>query len=191
MRNLFLILICSGILISCNQPKEEITTATGQPSTTQNEDFFPVTTFIQGQIMEIRSNGVNPLKITTAGNRIDSSWLKVEELDIAFADFLRPTIDSSNMARFFNESKFLDQTLNAYTFTYEPAVQLPDSLEVQRWDVYINPKLNSVKRIYIEKVDAANKKLQLTWQSKEWCRIVSFSPTGALEKEVLIKWRFE
>jgi hypothetical protein len=191
MKNLFLIILSAGCLFSCTQQNKNPQTAPSPSPAVKSEDFFPVTTFILGQITEIRSNGLNPLKITTAGNKTDSTWLKVEELENEFAEFLHPTIDSSNMARFFKESKFLDQTLNAFTFTYEPLAPLPDSMELQRWDVYINPRANTVRRIYIEKVKNANKQLQLTWQSKEWCRQVSISGNGEMEKEVLIKWKFE
>jgi hypothetical protein len=191
MRNLFLAIILTSLFFSCSQTQQEPDTVVEQASPVKTEDFFPVTNFIRGQITEISTGGVNPLKITTAGTRTDSAWIKVEDLEMAFSDFLHPSIDSSSMARFFNESKFLDQTLNTYTFTYEPSAPLPDSMEVQRWDVYINPKINTVKRIYIEKEGHDGGQKQLTWQSKEWCKVVSFSAAGAIEKEVLIKWKFE
>ena len=190
MRNLSLLLIAAALFYSCAQQVDRplVNTETAPVAT---EDFFPVTNFIQGEIVDIRGNGVNPLKITTSGTRIDSAWLKVEELDEAFAEFLTPVIDSSTMARHFKETKFLDQTINAYTFTYEPKETLPDNISLQRWDVYITPQTNTVKRIYIEKLNAQNKQLRMTWQSKEWCRIVIFSGRDSVEKEELIKWKFE
>ncbi len=191
MKILFLVILSAGLFFSCAQTEDETAPVVAATAPVKTEDFFPVTNFIRGQITEIGSGGVNPLQITTAGTRVDSSWIKVEDLNQAFAGFLQPVIDSSSMARFFNESKFLDQTLNTYTFTYEPSAPLPDSMVIQRWDVYINPKINTVKRIYIEKEGLDKKQQQLTWQSKEWCKVVSFSAAGAVEKEVLIKWKFE
>ena len=156
-----------------------------------NSDFFPVTNYIKGQILEIARNSINPLKIISTGNKQDSVWLKVEELDAAFADFLTPEIDSKTLGRYFKEHKFMDQTLNTFTFTYEPLENLPDSVKLQRWDVYINPENNTVKRIYLVKKGPGNKSLQLTWQANEWCRIASFSNQQTREKEIFIQWRFD
>jgi hypothetical protein len=183
------------LLSACTSQEKRAQNKPGKPAGTVSNDFFPVTSFIKGQIVEMRSSGLNPLKITTFENHSDSVWLKVEELENAFAEFLSPTIDSIGMWQFFKENKFLDQTLNSYTFTYEPINEVPDSLKIRRWDVYINPKSNSVYRIYIEKVNNVNKQLQLTWQSNEWCKIVTLSSdksgNQALEKEELFKWKFE
>jgi hypothetical protein len=183
------------LLAACNNKAKHTGDVLDKPGEVVSQDFFPVTSFIRGQIVEIRNTGINPLKITTSANHSDSVWLKVQDLENAFADFLSPTIDSAGMWSFFKENKFLDQTLNTYTFTYEPNSILPDSLGIRRWDVYINPKTNSVKRIYIEKINSPNKQLQLTWQSNEWCKIVTFSTDKSanqvLEKEELIKWKFE
>jgi hypothetical protein len=183
------------MLFACKSREIKSISVKENPGTEISNDFFPVTLFIRGQIVEMRNSGINPLKITTKGNHTDSAWLKVEELENAFADFLTPTIDSAGMWKFFTENKFLDQSLDVYTFTYEPKTELPDSLKLRRWDVYINPKNNSVKRIYIEKTNGASNTLQLTWQSNEWGKIVTFSLDKSgkevLQKEEIIKWKFE
>lgn len=194
MKYYFISFAMSALFFACDHQATAPGGIDVKAEATLSNDFFPVTNFIQGQMVEMRETGINPLKITTTGNKVDSAWLKVEELEKAFAHFLTPTIDSVHLWNFFKENKFLDQTLNTYTFTYEPLSQLPDSLGIQRWDVYINPKNQTVKRIYIEKT-VGNKQLQLTWQTNEWCRIVTLSPdrTGneKIEKEELIKWKFE
>lgn len=191
---IFFVSFCLCSLLSACTIQEKKTKIPQEPGLVISNDFFPVTNYIKGQLVEMRTTGINPLRITTMGNHSDSVWLKVEEFDKAFEDFLSPTIDSNSMWRFFKESKFLDQTLDSYTFTYEPINELPDSLRIRRWDVYINPKNNSVKRIYIEKLNNVNNQLQLTWQSNEWCKIVTLSQDKSgnetLVKEELIKWKF-
>ena len=195
MMKVFILIIMTILAVSCNSNSGTPATLPQQNKTAINTDFFPVTNFIKGQIVEMERNGINPLKITSTGNKTDSAWLKIEDLNKEFADFLSPLIDSSNLKFFFKENKFLDQTLHTYTFTYEPLTQLPDSIKLQRWDVYINPDNNSVKRIYLEKNITATKKLLLTWQSNQWCRIimVNVNATGKelVEKEEEIKWSFE
>jgi hypothetical protein len=90
------------------------------------------------------------------------------------------------------EKRFLDQTIDAFTFTYDPVNPLPDTFLLRRWDVYIDPNTNSVTRVYLVKKERSNKKLQLTWQTNKSCRIVSIStdPSGNdyVEKEVTINW---
>lgn len=184
----FLLII---IFSACSSSVEEKINIPTVQKDVLSSDFFPVTNYIKGQIVEISRNSINPLKIIRTGNKQDSVWLRVEELDAAFADFLTPEIDSKNMGGYFKENKFMDQTLNTFTFTYEPLENLPDSMKLQRWDVYINPENNTVKRIYLEKKGPDNKSLQLTWQANEWCRIASFSNGQTKEKEIFIQWRFD
>ena len=195
MMKAFILIVITFPGFSCSNNSVKPAIIPQQNKTEINKDFFPVTNFIKGQIVEMGRNGINPLKITSAGKKVDSTWLKTEELNTAFIDFLTPIIDSSNLHSFFKENKFLDQTLHTYTFTYEPLTPLPDSIKLQRWDVYIDPDNNSVKRIYMEKNISGTKKLLLTWQSSQWCRIVTVAPNASgkelIEKEIEIKWSFE
>ena len=187
------IYLCILIILfsACGSSVEEKIKIPAVQKDVLSSDFFPVTNYIRGQIVEIARNSINPLKIISTGNKQDSVWLKVEELDAAFADFLNPEIDSKTLGSYFKENRFMDQTLNTFTFTYEPMENLPDSVKLQRWDVYINPEKNTVKRIYLEKKAPGNKSLQLTWQANEWCRIASFSNRQTKEKEIFIQWRFD
>ena len=195
MMKAFILIVMTFPGVSCSNNSGKPAIIPQQNKIEINTDFFPVTNFIKGQIVEMGRNGINPLKITSAGKKVDSTWLKIEELNTAFIDFLTPIIDSSNLHSFFKENKFLDQTLHTYTFTYEPLTPLPDSIKLQRWDVYIDPDNNSVKRIYMEKNISGTKKLLLTWQSSQWCRIVTVAPNASgkelIEKEIEIKWSFE
>ena len=91
---------------------------------------------------------------------------------------------------------FFDQTINAYTFSYDPIDKLPDTLQLKRWDVYIDPKKNTIKRIYIVKEINKNstpQTMQLTWKSNQWCKITTITemegkPTDI--KVVEMKWGF-
>jgi hypothetical protein len=62
-----------------------------------------------------------------------------------------PSIDSVNMIPLFSGKKFLDQTIAAYTYTYEPKQPLPDSITISRWDVLIDEESSKVRKIYIRK----------------------------------------
>lgn len=198
MLRTIVILLVIVLFFSCKNRQNAAARETVQQeisnSNISKEPFFPVTNYLKGQISEIQKGGVNPLKYVTINNITDSSWVKMEDLGREVAPFLEPVIDSSNIAHLFSERKFLDQTINAYTFTYDPLGQLPDTFQLQHWDVYVDPVANEVKRIYIIKKTRDSKIVQLTWQSDKWCRIVTIATDkndkAAVEKEVLIKWDF-
>ena len=156
--------------------------------------FFPVTAYLKGQMYSIRENKLNPIKYITEKGKTDSSWIKQEDLEKEMSPFLEPVIDSTNLSNYFTETKFLDQSVNAFTFTYDPAKNLPDSFELRHWDVYINPENGKVTRIYLQKNLPGRRKMQLTWQSDKWCKIVAIQQKGDdkfdVEREVKIQWDF-
>jgi len=180
--------------ISCKQDKnssakENIET----DAASTKESFFPVTNYLKGQVYEVQKNGVNPIKYVTTGSRTDSSWIKMEDFTREVAPFLDVLIDTQNLVQLFEEKKFLDQTIDAYTFSYDPVKQLPDTFTLRHWDVYVDPSTNKVRRIYLVRV-SENKTQQLTWQSGKWCKMVTISNgtngKAYVEKDILIKWDF-
>lgn len=162
-------LISSFFLFSCTDSGKSPGQFSGK-DTIEKQRFFPVTDYLKGEIYNIKKSGVNPLKYTTVNGYTDSVWLKIEDLDTALTEFLHPKIDSANLITFFLEKSFLDQSLDAVTFTYDPIGILPDTIKLKHWDVYIDPKTNNVKRVYIVKEIDKTKTLQLTWVSGKWCK---------------------
>ncbi len=188
MKSLFPVAAFILILLSCNNAIETKT----EP--VEKQKFFPVTSFLKGEIYNIKKAGVNPLKYTTVNNHTDSVWLKIEEIEDAVKEFLHPEIDTANLTTLFTEKRFLDQTINAVTFTYEASVPLPDSMKLIHWDVYIDPKAGTVKRIYMVKQISKSTLLQLTWITDQWCKIISIvtdeKGESKIEKEEKIIWDF-
>ena len=188
MKNLFPVAVSILILLSCNNSNNTKT------ESVEKQKFFPVTSFIKGEIYTIKKAGVNPLKYTTVNNHADSVWLKIEEIDDAVKEFLHPEIDTANLVTLFTEKRFLDQTINAITFTYEASVPLPDSMKLTHWDVYIDPEANTVKRIYLVKQISNSTLMQLTWIANKWCKITTIvtdeKGVSKVEKEEKIIWDF-
>ncbi len=180
------------MLQACSHSAEKKATEATKETTKEKQSFFPVTDYIKGQIKEI---SVNPMKYVTINDHTDSALLKIEDMPEAFNEFLHPEIDSLNMVTLFKESGFMDQTIDAFTFTYEPIRALPDSMALQHWDVYIDPETKKVRRIYMVKNAGPDKTIQLTWQGDKWCKIsyIANKPDGTsvVEKEIKIIWKFE
>lgn len=189
------IIIAFILLLSCNtEIKQNIPVA---PVTKITDSFFPVTSYIKGQIITLDSLPITPLHITLIKGKADSVWLSKDKIKALLQPFLIPAITETNLIHHFKETRFNDQTINAITFTYDPVNKLPDSVSLRHWDVYINPEKGEVSKIYIVKeVLINNQKFtqQLTWQSNKMAKIVTIlnKPGGELElvKEEIFTWDF-
>jgi hypothetical protein len=198
MKQFAAVLLGSILLFSCSSGGSKPVAAAAKDETAKPpQRFFSVTDFLKGEIKNISTKGVNPLRLVTANGRTDSAWLKLEELDTVLGEFTTPVIDSTNLTSLFTETKFGDNTLNTFTFTYDPAGKLPDTMQLVHWDVYINPETNTVKKVYMVKHKKENngtKTLQLTWQTGKWCKTITLAekPDGktGIEKEETVLWDF-
>ena len=192
MKN-YVIAVVIILFSACNTATKKKIIATENKGE-EKSNFFPVTSYLKGQVHEIKEKGLTPIKYTTINNHTDSVLIKFETLDELVKEFLQPEIDTANLISFFTETKFLDQTIDAFTFTYEPKPQMPDSLTLQQWDVYIDPTTSKVKRVYIIKKNSENKTLQLTWQSNLWCKTTTIinnaDGISVIEKEEKISWAY-
>jgi hypothetical protein len=183
------------LLNSCtiNEKKIPLTANSITTDSLAKQRFFPVTTYIKGQLYSIKEKGLNPIQYIIEGNKKDSSWLKIEDLPSAINEFITPEIDSTNLIQLFLEKKFVDQSLDAVTLTYEPIKKLPDSLSLSSWTVYIEPETGNVKRIYLVKTKTT-KTTQLTWNSNANCKMVYLTSNAdgsfVVDKEVKINWDY-
>lgn len=194
MKYIVTAILSLSVFVSCNQGNKETTINKVVVADTVQQKFFPVTAFIKGEVYEIKNKGINPLLYTTQNNHTDSVWVKIENLDSAVSEFLHPLIDSVNLTGLFTEKSFLDQTINAITFTYEAKGPLPDTMKLRHWDVYLDPETQKVKRVYLVKEMDGGKMLQLTWLSNQYCKIVSISTNkdgvSKVDKETKLTWAF-
>lgn len=136
---------------------------------------------------------VTPLKTISENGKTDSTWLKREDIRKNAGAFLSPVIDSATMFSLFTEKSFLDQTINAYTFTYDPKIKLPDSVHLVHWDVYMNPQTNDISRIYLVK-ENADTTTQLTWLVNKWYSIrtiIQAPGKKPVVKEEKMTWALE
>jgi hypothetical protein len=189
------LLLC---LFSCHNKSDIVpsTVPAAAPARTDTS-FFPVTAFLKGQMLQFDSMPVTPLHIITIRDKSDSQWIKREQLKSFLTAFLEPEITETNLTKYFTETKFNDQTINAITLTYDPIGPLPDSMSLKSWNVYIDPKTGNVTGIFIVKRTTANNQSitqQLTWESNTSAQIVNIlnKPDGSgeiLSQEKFI-WNF-
>ncbi len=195
MHKIFTILFFGAIATGCHSSNEKIKEMPFSDSE-RVETFFPVTDYLKGQLSELDSVQVTPLKTITVNGKTDSIWVKRNAIRAFAAPFLTPQIDSASMAPYFSEKSFLDQTIYSFTFTYDPKGILPDSLPLIHWDVYIDPEKNTVQRIYLvkENSEGDGKKItQLTWKSDYSCSIRTITQKQGKEPEIReekMEWKF-
>ena len=166
---IFFIAACSNNKTSVNKPAQD---------SIEDHSFFPVTQFVKGQLKEIDSMPVTPLRITTFNQHIDSVWLKKENIRPFAEPFLHPKIDSAYINNFYTKKSFLDQSINDVTLTYDKKNISTDPASIA---VYINPQTNKVTRIFMVKESNGNtghQTIQLTWTANKWCQV-----TTIIEKE--------
>ena len=193
MLNRFIIIILVLFSACNNNKKASVLDSTDITQQVKKEDtvanFFPVTSFLKGEIFGIKTGGITPVKKTTINNKTDSVYLKEVDFENSFAEFLSPVIDTSNLKNSFTEKRFLDQTLNAFTFTYDPADGKENIFAFKHWDVYVDPETNKVRRVYLTKNIAADTQLLMTWQSGKWCKIITVN-NSVIVKEEKISWSY-
>jgi hypothetical protein len=197
MQKIFTFFIFGLIIFSSCHSKEKKSGNSTIKNAESVQTFFPVTDYLKGQLYELDSMPVTPLKTVTFNGKTDSEWLKRESIRLFAAPFLTPVIDSVSMSPYFSVKSFLDQTINAFTFSYDPIKQLPDSIKLTHWDVYINPQSSKVERIYLVKENTENginTTTQLTWKSGQGCTIITITQKPGKEpliKEEKMKWNFD
>jgi hypothetical protein len=195
---LFLLAIAC-VFCNCNNPKSNTApsnTADKAQSTVPDSsaNYFPVSSFFKGEIYGIKNAGTTPLKKIIIGNKMDSAWVKMETIDSILAPFLSPVIDTANLKQTFIEKQFLDQTLNAFTFTYDPVDNPKNTFAFTHWDVYVDPDNQKVRRIFLSKKIDATTSQQLTWQAGKYCKIVTLMTSNGKTnkaKEETITWNFD
>ncbi len=180
------------VLIGCTSNN---TNNTDTNNTASNVDtvgnYFPVTTFIKGELYNIRTRGLTPLKKITIGTKTDSSFVKMDSLEQEFAPFLTPIIDTANLKTTFVEKKFLDQTFQAFTFTYDVKPNTNNSFGFLHWDVYVDPETNLVNRIYLVKKLTDSTVQQLTWFTGKNCQIFTINNnTSTITEKQHIVWNY-
>ena len=185
-----------SILCSCTGDSKKSSSPT-DVTEKKIDSFFPVTSFIRGQLITLDSMPVTPLQITMINKKTDSVWVPKEKLKPLLMPFLVPEITETNLVKYFTETRFNDQTLNAITFTYDPINTIPDSIELRHWDVYIDPETGYVVKVYIVKKikeNGQNLTQQLTWQTSKMAKITTIlnRPGGDMQlvKEVMLLWKF-
>jgi hypothetical protein len=195
MKKFFILIITAtaGYFLSCTEKKTAEQPIQNVDTTNAVTSFFPVTSFLKGQIRQFDSITTTPLHIITIHEKADSESIKREQLKLSLQTFLTPEITETNLLKYFKESKFNDQTLGTITFTYDPITTLPDSINILTWNVYVSPATGNVTKVYMVKhliENGQNIIQQLTWQTDKYAEITEILDKPDSSAELLKQEKF-
>ena len=197
MQKLFLFLLVAGFIFFSACHSGETAPPDVSNSSGDSVNIFPVTSFLKAQLRSLDTLPVTPLRTLTRNGKTDSTWLKREDIRKEATPFLSPEIDSATMYPLFTEKSFLDETINAFTFSYDPKGKLPDSVHLIHWDVYMNPQTKSIQRIYMVKEASEGPRTvttQLTWLTGKWYSIRTITEIAGQQPQVQEEkmiWNFD
>jgi hypothetical protein len=96
MLKLIGILILYCLIISCNNDR-------GLTAPAENRDFFPVTSFLKGQVHEVDSLKLPFLEYRTLNNKTDTVAASPEEFYNLAAEFTEFDINDMSIKRYYTE----------------------------------------------------------------------------------------
>jgi hypothetical protein len=187
MNKLFVVIIACT-LAACNNPQVK----PGAEMADHDQEYFPVTSFLSGQVNMVDSLQLPVLRFTTINGVTDTVLLSIAEFRETAGEFLQP--DFSKLQKHYTESSFADQSIPSVTLTYST----PDkALELKRVDVIIDPKpefSDKVKSIYMEKTSEKDDTLitkKLYWKTNKNFQIITSKQTGelpAINSHIKVSW---
>lgn len=127
-----MLILCFAIMIlSCKHKKK--------PANPNSDGaFFPVVSFIRGQVKDIDTSMYRIIKIETINNKVDTQFIKREDFKTYAKDFTDLTdISSDKLKDDYNETKTYDDVLKSFILTYSTEVK---DNEIQKEDVMIDPE---------------------------------------------------
>ncbi len=161
---------------SCQSKTASDGTATAEndltDSTQVSASFFPVSSFILGQLQEMKSAGLSINKTFKNEKNTETKSSTIQELMDSLNVLVLHPIDSIQLVHAFNERKFDDQTIGSITMSYERLKVAADSIPWKNWDVYLDPETGSVKRIYLVEQQGWWTQRQITWIPGRSCKLV-------------------
>ena len=161
-----------------------------KPAKQETPAFFPVVSFIGGQIHHVDSLQLPVQKLTIANNRTDTALLSIPEFKQLAKEFTTPDINDPAISKYYQENSFADQTIASITFTYATTNK---HLPLQRLDVIIHPDpvLNDrVESIYMEKNEQLKDTLvlkKLYWKADRNFQIITTKGWKAQSTSSVVK----
>lgn len=137
----------SALVMSCGNNPDPAKTSQ------KNKDFYPVRAFIQQELKSIDSLPVAIFLYTDQDGGTDTTIVDKSAFRVLAEAAAQPDISQPPLRDGYEETVFLDATLNLVTMSYRPLKETGSP--IRKIDVYIHPGTEQVKSVYIEKQESA------------------------------------
>lgn len=187
----FILLLLQVILLQNCKGKSKA--AAGFTETSDSLTFFPVNTYLQGQLSMVDSLSPTIYKISITGSTRDSTSITKQQFRQLAQPFFEYDISSKQLHRFYKESVFADQTTQSVTFNYTAMI---DTLPLRSIDVLMDSTGTQLKNIFISK-EKSNSDSSVTekigWKNNESFfinRSIQKGNNTATMQRTIVVWRF-
>jgi len=106
--------------------------------------------YFLSQIKKVDSAIPSIHMVTIIRERKDSVTINIEQFNKIAQTFLENNIADLSVKKFYRQSIFQDQTTGSYTFNY---TSVNSSLPVQNLDVLLDTTTQTVKRVFISRIN--------------------------------------
>jgi len=135
--------------------------------------FYPVRQFLQSQIADVVHTPYFIYKLTRQNNKQDSVVVSSADFAALTALFVKWSVDSPGVKKYYREDAFNDASTGSVTFSYSTHNK---NLPLQQADVLLDPETQRVKRIFLQIVQNNNDTTfmyKLGWKANKSCSIAS------------------
>jgi hypothetical protein len=179
--NKWILVSLSLLLFACNNEEE---------NANEGSDFFPVISFLKSQVAHVDTSLYRIIKITTVGDRSDTTYIRREDFRKEASDFLSiPDITKKRLRKDYKETEMYDESLGAVILSYMPT---EEDAEIRRQEVVIkpNPEGDKVTSIFIDQLTEKGKatvRKNMLWMVDRRFQVVTIgqNPDGTEKIEKL------
>lgn len=188
MKRISFIILSAFVFVGCRSKKAKPDVPAA--------DFFPVKSYLQGQVAQLDTSPASFYKVETINGRSDTVSIKNKDVKTYAADFINlPDISASAIKNDYSIDHLYDDMLEAFVFTFTTKEDHP----VKREDVVLDPQLNDqgkndIKSVFVQmdeiKKDTAVQK-NLLWEANRNFKIITtlqVAQQPAQIKTVCIFW---
>ncbi len=184
----------SGLTLLLLQVGCKDKTSTTDQESTERTAHFPVADYIRSELKEIDSLQLPVTLYKSGAEGTDTALLSTAECTNLAAPFMEPDLADPEVAGFFTESSFADQSIPSITFNY---TSKEETMALKRVDVVLKPDpsvSDKVRTIYLEKSFMNGDTLvqeKLFWNDGHYYQIMRTKTTGTGEpllSQVKVVW---
>lgn len=172
------------ILLACNS------TENAEKNEDLNKTFFPIAGTILSELKNIDSLPIAIIKYTTSGEKKDTVIFSKQDMRAVADELIKPDISQPEYKKYYKETVFMDNTVNAVTMSYTTEEEDP---VIRKIEVMIDPDHQKVKTIYVEKLDHQgdlNILKKMIWTSGKNLQVISII-NGKNEAETVKTEKYE